>query len=216
VRLKRNDSVLFQGDSITNAFRMPQEISTSYQMGAGWAMLVAAQILGRRPELNLRFTNRGVSGDTVDRLAARWQTDCVDLKPDVVSVLVGINETLNGMADPAKDRSVETFSAAYEELLRKTRDALPDARLILCEPFVLPVGQMTPAHLEHLKPRQAAVRMLSERFGAMFISLQRRFNDACRLAPADYWLFDGIHPNAAGQWLIANAWLDAIQLPDHT
>lgn len=206
--LDRNDVVLFQGDSITNAFRMPGEISSAYQLGAGWAMIAAAKLLAERPGDGLRFINRGVSGDTVDRLAARWQADCLDLEPTVLSLLAGVNE-LNGFDDPAKRTTPQAFRERYRDLLVRTRAAVPAVRFILVEPFLLPVGRITPAHVDYVRERAAMVRSLAEEFAAAFVPLQDRFEAACEAAPPEHWLFDGIHPQAAGQWLIAQAWLEA-------
>ena len=88
-----NGHILFQGDSITNAFRKPEEVCNAYQLGSGYAMLIAAQLLAARPRETLRFTNRGVCGEGVKELLNRWQTDCLDLRPDVLSLLVGINDS---------------------------------------------------------------------------------------------------------------------------
>ena len=96
--LKEGDRVLFQGDSITNAFRMPQESNDTYQMGAGFAMLVAARVRLQRPQDRITFMNRGISGQGIQNLLARWRPDCLDLRPDVVSVLVGVNDTLAQVA----------------------------------------------------------------------------------------------------------------------
>ncbi|HMO26373.1 MAG TPA: hypothetical protein PKB10_08885, partial [Tepidisphaeraceae bacterium] len=104
----------------------------------------------------------------------------------------------------------QAYKSAYHDLLLRTRDALPTVRLILCEPFLLPVGIITPSDVDHLRARATMVRELAETFGALFVPLQDRFDQASQEAPADHWLFDGIHPHAPGQWVIARAWLNAI------
>jgi lysophospholipase L1-like esterase len=99
--IQASDHVLFQGDSITNAFRKPEETCNAYQLGSGYAMIVAAQLLAARPRDNLRFTNRGVCGDGIDGLVNRWQVDCLDLRPDVLSILAGVNDAAPTRPEPA-------------------------------------------------------------------------------------------------------------------
>ena len=209
--LQANDLILFQGDSITDAFHMPGETGTSYRLGAGYAMLIAAQLAAQRPELNLRFENRGVSGQGVTGLANRWDEDTLALNPSVLSILVGVNETLGAFnkENPQQGPGPEDFAERYHALLTRTRDALPNVRLVLMEPFLLGSGSITPAHLEHIAPRQRVVGELAEAFDATHVPLQRRFDEAAKQTGPEYWLFDGIHPNASGQWLIAQAWLEA-------
>jgi lysophospholipase L1-like esterase len=216
--LRPNDRVLFQGDSITNAFRKPEEISTSYALGAGWAMIVAAIIQGSRPADGIEFINRGVSGDGVARLQARWQADCLDLRPDVLSVLVGVNETLTALRpDNPTRRDVEEYRAGYRQLLSQAMEQNPKLRMVIAEPFALEVGIITPAHRAHLRERAVVAREIAAEFGAVFVPLQEPFDRAAERAPANHWLFDGIHPHAAGQWLIARQWLrcvEQIEWPD--
>ncbi len=206
--LQPNALLLFQGDSVTNAFRMPDEVSTAYQMGAGYAMIVAAHLMGTCPDLRLRCLNRGVSGNNVSDMAARWQEDCLALQPDILSILIGVNDTLQTISYGG-DRPIALYEQEYRALLTRTRAALPAVRLILGESFLLPCGIITQAHLDDLRPRQEITRALAEEFGATFVPLQEAFLQAAAVTGPEYWLFDGIHPNAAGQWLIANAWLKA-------
>jgi lysophospholipase L1-like esterase len=207
--LKPGDFVLFQGDSITHAFRKPEEVGTSYRMGAGWAMMVSAQLQAQRPDWKLRFDNRGECGHGVDDLLTRWQQDCLDLRPDVVSLLVGVNDTNNRMKY-GRGNDAAQFRERYARLLAMTRQELPEVRLILCEPFLLPTGRVTGAWLDDLAPRRQAVRELAAEFQAVFVPLQQALLDAAAATGEAYWLFDGIHPNAAGQWLIMQAWLAAV------
>jgi lysophospholipase L1-like esterase len=223
--LRPHDLVLFQGDSITDAFRKPDEVGINYQLGAGYAMIVAARLLAERPGDGLRFENRGVSGNTLAGLAARWETDCLALQPTVLSILVGVNDVMHTIAPAAAGKPPTPFADAYHELLVTTRRRLPDIRLILCEPFLLPfpgrlnagpkqqftLPPITAAQVEDLRSRQATVRRLAAEFGALFVPLQKRFEQAAARTGVDPWLFDGVHPNAAGQWLIAAAWLKAVR-----
>jgi len=203
--IQPNDLILFQGDSITNAFRKPEEVCNAYQMGSGYAMMVAAQLLATRPHDNLRFLNRGVSGHGINELRARWQSDCLDLQPNVLSILVGINDCNPLHPQPAL--SAAAYETAYRELLAVTRSALPAVRLILCEPFVLLAGQVPAGWLPLVTERGEIVRRLAEEHDARFVPLQAAFAKALKSAPPEYWSFDGIHPNAQGHWLITETWL---------
>ncbi len=206
--IRANDHILFQGDSITNAFRKPEELCNAYQMGSGYAMIVAAQLLAVRPQDNLRFTNRGVCGEGVKGLQQRWQADCLDLKPDILSILVGINDV--SPTQPCPATSLEEYEQRYRGLLAQTRAALPSVRLVLCELFVLHVVDVQERAVKDVAARGEIVRRLAAETGAVLVPLQAVFADALKRAPADYWSFDGIHPNAQGHWLIAEAWLRAV------
>jgi len=206
--IKTNELILFQGDSITNAFRKPEEICNAYQMGAGFAMIVAAQILSLRPHDGLRFANRGVSGEGIKGLWRRWQEDALDLKPDLISILVGVNDSRVTLETPLT--SLEEYEQSYRELLRHTRAVLPNVRFVLSEPFALRVGDVRPDRMPDIVARGKIVRSLASEFGAVLVPLQSVFSDALHQAPADYWSFDGIHPNAQGHWIIAEAWIKAV------
>lgn len=208
--IQANDKILFQGDSITNAFRKPEEKCNAYQLGSGYAMMVAAQVLAGRPGEGVEFFNRGVSGEGVGGLRKRWQADCLDLQPNVLSILVGVNDSRPTMAEPLN--SVEQFETEYRDLLQVTRDALPEVRLVLCEPFVVPCGAIQARAAEDIIARGDAVNRLADDFDAAVVPLQEVFEEALKSAPAEYWAFDGIHPTAQGHWLITQAWLRATGL----
>jgi lysophospholipase L1-like esterase len=188
---------------------MPGEVCNAYQLGAGYAMLVAAHLLAARPDDHLRCINRGVSGEGVQGLRRRWQDDCLSLRPDIVSILVGVNDAIR---TPRPALAPDVFADTYRELLAETRRALPDISLVLCEPFALPVGEVTGADLATIADYGLIVRELADATGAILVPLQRVFTEAQQRAPAVYWSFDGIHPNAQGHWLIAQAWLQAVEV----
>jgi lysophospholipase L1-like esterase len=207
--LRDGDLVLFQGDSITNAFRMPDEVNNAYQLGAGYAMIAAAQLLRDHPAAGWRFANRGVSGQSVPDLLARWKADCLDLAPDVLSLLVGINDCV-GHLQGERDRDPASFERGCRELLARLRAAKPSARFVLGEPFALECGIIGRAHRQALAGRQATVRAIAAEFGAVFVPYQAAFDDACRRAPPEYWIYDGIHPTAPGFSLMARLWIERV------
>jgi lysophospholipase L1-like esterase len=201
-------SFLFQGDSITDGNRSRNN-DWNHVMGHGYQFIIASKLWYEFPKKGFHFFNRGISGNKVTDLAARWQTDTLDLKPDVLSILIGINDTsafLNGN----KDYSVEQYGKDYRLLLQQTKQQLPNIQFILCEPFVLPVGRVKEKWEEYsteVGKRQKIVQQLSKEFNAVFVPLQLAFNKALSKAPADYWIWDGIHPMPAGHELMAIEWL---------
>ena len=199
--------ILFQGDSITEAFRKPEEINPAFQIGNGYAFLVAAT-LGRAHPGRFEFLNRGVSGDTVPRLAARWQQDALDQKPDVLSLLVGVNDTavsMRGNAGEADSR----FADDYRNLLATAREANPAIGLILVEPFVTDVEGCTDGWRPNLLARQLAIAEIAREFGAVFVPVQSALDAALASAPPAYWAYDGVHLTHAGFHILADAWLQA-------
>jgi lysophospholipase L1-like esterase len=201
-------SFLFQGDSITDGNRSRNN-DWNHVMGHGYQFIIASKLWYDFPLKGLHFFNRGISGNKVTDLADRWQKDTLDLKPDVLSILIGINDTsafLNGN----KDYSAEQYEKDYRLLLQQTKQQLPNIQFILCEPFVLPVGKVKDKFEEYsseVKKRQTVVEQLSKEFSAVFIPFQSAFNKALSKAPADYWIWDGIHPMPAGHELMAVEWL---------
>lgn len=206
-----NARVLFQGDSITDTGRVREAAGAndSGGLGRGYAQIAAATLLGERPADELEIFNRGVSGDRIIDLHARWKVDALKLEPTVLSILVGINDLLhehftgNGVELPR-------FEKLYRELLTWTRDKLPEVGLVIGEPFALPCGAMAPGWMEELRPRQAVVRTLAEEFGGVFVPYQSMFDQASTEAPMTYWLHDGFHPTSAGHARMAHLWLEAV------
>ncbi|MFO7166763.1 MAG: SGNH/GDSL hydrolase family protein [Chloroflexota bacterium] len=204
-RIQENAVVLFQGDSITDAGRLRDDPE---HMGGGYAALAAAWFSARFPERRVRFLNRGISGNRTADLRARWQRDCIDLRPDWVSILIGINDTWRRY-DRSDPTSTEAFAANYRAILEHTR-AETSAQLILCEPFVLPVPPDRRAWREDLDPKIAVVRDLAREFGALLVPLDGIFASASTRREPAFWAPDGVHPSQAGHALIAQAWLAAV------
>jgi lysophospholipase L1-like esterase len=139
--IQPGQTILFQGDSITDTGRDKEDSTANSQpaLGKGYAWLAAAQLLVDRPTDNLKIYNRGISGNKVFQLAERWQTDCLDLKPDVLSLLIGVNDFWHKHKHNY-DGTVETYETDYRALVNRTKEALPNVKLVICEPFVLKVG----------------------------------------------------------------------------
>ena len=197
--------LLFQGDSITDAFRKPDELNPAYQLGNGYVFLLASELACKHPDRPWVFLNRGVSGNRVDDLKARWREDAITLRPDVLTLLVGVNDTLAPMQG-GQSSSDDHFEETYQWLLDSLRAECPETRLILMEPFLLPVGSVQPEWRDHLAPRQAAIRSIARVASAVFVPLQQIFDSAARETGGAHWSYDGIHPTHAGFQLIANTW----------
>jgi lysophospholipase L1-like esterase len=204
--------ILFQGDSITDMNR-GRNADPNHILGHSYAFLIAAEIGAHFPEQKLEFFNRGVSGNSVSDLAARWKYDTLAIKPDILSVLVGINDI--GKAIRANKRvDADLFEKTYDQILADARAANPKLKIILCDPFVVP-GKSTSARLndwqEDVNKLQAAVERLAARYQAPVVHLQKVFDDAQKRAEVSYWIWDGVHPTYAGQQLLAEAWLNSVR-----
>jgi acyl-CoA thioesterase I len=207
--IKPGDTVLFQGDSITDCSRnreMPNDL------GKGYALMAAGLFRAAHPELDVTFLNRGISGNRVKDLQARWQADCIDLKPNWVSIYIGINDCWRRY-DRNDPTSPESFEQGYRELLERTQREL-DAGIVLIEPFVLPVPDDRKSWREDLDPKINIVRELAREYGALFVPLDGLFAQASMIAHSSYWAPDGVHPSPAGHALIAKAWLRTIGVGD--
>lgn len=202
---------LFQGDSITDGNRTRNN-DWNHVMGHGYAYTIASKLWYEYPEKGLHFFNRGISGNKVPDLAARWQTDTIDLKPHVLSILIGINDVtalLRGNAE----FTAEKYEAGYRELLKQTQHQLPGVQLVLCEPFILPVGQVKDKLEDYNREvalRRQIVKKLSTEHKAILVEFQQAFTKAVAKAPAEYWIWDGIHPMPAGHELMAREWLSQV------
>jgi lysophospholipase L1-like esterase len=213
IELGKENVILFQGDSITDAGRNKEDKSFNNprMLGSGYAMLAAAGLLETRASLNLKIFNKGISGNKVYQLAERWDTDCLDIKPDVLSILIGVNDIwhkLNGQYNG----TVEIYRNDYIALLERTMTALPNVKLIICEPFAVPgVKAVDNKWYPEFYDYQKAAREIAEMFNAVFIPYQTIFDEAQKSAPGVYWTGDGVHPSLAGAQLMASAWIDAIK-----
>ena len=194
--------VLFQGDSITDAGRDRMD---PFSLGVGYALIASAWFSAMHAGRDVSFLNRGVSGDRVKDLLARWDEDCVKLKPSWVSIMIGINDCWRRF-DSGEETSAGNFEADYRKILAAAREKA-GARLILLEPFVVQAFPEQKAWRRDLDPKIEAVRRLAKEFSAVLVHLDGIFAEACRVQPPAFWAADGVHPTPAGHALIARAWL---------
>lgn len=211
--LKTGAVILFQGDSITDAGRerMKQQSNLAGSFGSGYAFLAASRLLCENPEKDFSIFNRGISGNKVYQLAERWQRDCFDLNPAVLSILIGVNDFWHKL-DGKYDGTVEKYEQDYKQLLTLTRKMLPEIKLVIGEPFAVPeTSAVNEKWFPDFDGYRAVAKKLAEEFEAEFIPYQTIFNEAVLRAPAKYWTGDGVHPSMAGCALMAEAWLKAVK-----
>ncbi|GEK20837.1 SGNH/GDSL hydrolase family protein [Cellulomonas xylanilytica] len=200
--LQPADRILLTGDSVTDWGR---DRADPTSLGHGYAGIVAALAGARRPDLGLTFLNRGVGGDTSAMLRARWERDAVALAPTVVSVLIGINDTWRRY-----DGGSPTSTEEYEDNLRAVVGTTD--RLVLIEPFVVPVTAAQHEWREDLDPRISVVRRVAAERRAVLVPADGLFAAAAARTGAATWAQDGVHPTPAGHGLLAEAWLAAVGL----
>ena len=206
--LKPGITILFQGDSITDAGRSREaatEPNSQPALGNGYAWLAASQLLVDRPGDGIKIFNRGISGNKVPDLDARWQAECVDLQPNVLSILIGVNDIWRTF-DRGEKGTAEIYEEGYHALVKKTKAALPETTLVICEPFVLKCGAVTDAWFPKFDGYRAAAKRVAEQAGAIFVPFQTMFDEASKIAPPERWAGDGVHPSADGAALMAHTW----------
>ena len=203
-------TILFQGDSITDCGRVRDDNPNLYaQLGWGYPAHVASRLLADRRDPDLVFFNRGISGNRTPDLYARWKIDALNLEPDLLSILIGVNDTWHEFYHK-NGVEVDRGARILDEILLWTRRALPACRILLMEPFVFPIGVANAEWLAEVKFRAAEVRRLAEKHGLAFLPLQERLEAAARDAGSqEFVLPDGVHPSLAGHQIIADAWLEA-------
>jgi lysophospholipase L1-like esterase len=206
--IPNNARILFQGDSVTDCDRDRRVAAPNLPngLGKGYVFMIAGQLLAKRPNDGLLVFNRGCKGDRVWHLLERWKQDCIQLKPDVVSIVIGGNDLWDKL-EHRYDGTVQDFDQQFHELLSLTRAELPHARLIVGEPFVLRCCIVDDRWFPAFDAYRAVTKRYADGFGALFVPLQSMFDEATRIAPPEFWAPDGIHPSVAGHHLIAQTWL---------
>ncbi|MBQ7651420.1 MAG: SGNH/GDSL hydrolase family protein [Victivallales bacterium] len=205
-------TILFQGDSITDCGRSREEnLPIGVGLGAGYPNLIAARLLASRTDIEWNIINRAISGNRVVDLYARWKLDALNLNPDLISIMIGVNDTWH---EKARQNGVEVprYARIYRELLQWTRDTLPNVKLVLMEPYVHVFGAVDQTWVDEINQRRDAVRQLATDFNAVFIPSQAILDKALERAPQEHWTKDGVHPTLAGHQLFADEWLKAVTL----
>ena len=211
--LSPDDVILFQGDSITDCQRNREATAANDRdgLGQGYARYTAASLLADHPGLTVY--NRGVSGNRVTQLAERWQADCLDLKPTIVSILIGVNDTWHGVAKGTPENGVDLdqYDRVYRQLLDDTKAALPGVKLVICEPFTTEAGAVLEMNFHpDIDERANLCKIIAQEYADAWVPFQTMFDDATKRAEPAYWAHDGVHPTVAGHELMARTWLKSV------
>lgn len=208
--LKRTDRILFIGDSITDVGR---NRLLSKDLGEGYPKMIATILSALYPELQLTFFNRGISGNQIEDLAQRWQKDCLALKPDIVSILIGVNDTWHHVGRPTfgTQAHLQKFEDTYRKILQETCNRT-NAKIVILEPFLLHYPADRKAWRLDFDPRREIITNLAAEFATHFIKLDELFNkQAVRKGEEFLTGHDGVHPTLAGHRTITKAWMEIIE-----
>lgn len=208
---KKGSRLLFQGDSITDMKWGRNEKDRNHYLGHSYVYLIAARLGVDLSEAQLDIYNRGMSGHKVGDLRRRWQKDAIEMKPDLLSILIGVNDVgrnLDGV-------DLKSWESDYRFLLDASRNPDPNLQLVLLDPFVLASGRL--ANEESYKKWRGQVDrlipivgQLAKEYGAVHIKTQDVFDAAAQAASPGQWIWDGVHPLPQGHELIARNWLQEV------
>jgi lysophospholipase L1-like esterase len=180
----------------------------NHSLGHGYAFLISANQAEAYPDLRVMYINRGICDNTSHDLLARWQADALDFRPDVISILIGVNDVLQRLRDN-QSFSIDDYESTYDKILSETVVAVPNAKIILGEPFFAP-GKATLAQIDRwpgaIRQQNEVVDKLAQKYHAAVVHYPEMFERAYKRAPVDYWIWDGIHPTHAGHQLMAYEW----------
>ena len=211
IKIKENDVILFQGDSITDGNR-GRSADPNHIHGHGYQYILASEILADNLGKNVTVYNRGISGNRIADLYARWIEDCLNLKPTILSILVGINEMIF-QYDHNCGASPERFKNTYRLLVEEVLERNPDTKIIIMEPFFGKHREDAPG--EYIKSNigfyQKVSKEIAEEFGLIFVPLQEVFDEASKNCDIFELLWDGVHPTTAGHQLIARQWKKCVE-----
>ena len=178
-------------------------------MGRGYPNLIGGALLADYPKQKLTVLNRGISGNKVPDLAARWKKDAIDLKPDILSILIGVNDIWHKLSG-RYDGTVADYESGYRNLLKETQEKLPGTRIVICEPFVLRCGAVNDTWFPEFDQRREVANKLAAELKLECVPFQTMFNKATKLAQPKYWAGDGVHPTLAGHALMAKTWREVV------
>lgn len=214
LKIKDGDVILFQGDSITDAGRKrsDQNFNTVNHLGFGYVLHAAAKLLTAQAAQQLKIYNKGISGNKVYQLADRWVDDCLGLKPNVLSILIGVNDYWH-KHNGQYSGTPSVYENDFRALLERTKTSLPNIQLVIGEPFaVRNVKAVDETWYPEFDEYRVAAKKIAKEFGAVFIPYQSVFDEAVKTVPGSYWTPDGVHPTLPGAKLMADAWLKATKM----
>lgn len=210
IRLNENERILFQGDSITDGARGRTE-DLNHIMGHGYQYIVAAKLCGDNIDKNISIFNKGISGNRISDLYGRWLEDAINLKPTLLSILMGVNDAWSAYTNNSGS-SPERYEKIYRLMLDEILDDNKNLKIVIMEPFVteVPGDERNAFMLEYIKDLQMVAKKISEEYNAAFVPLQGMFNEL-RKKSKQILVWDGIHPTFAGHEFIARKWLEEVE-----
>ncbi len=205
-----NMKILFQGDSITDVGRSRDN---DIDIGAGYPLLVKAS-LGLEAPGKYEFINRGVGGSRVVDTYSRIKKDIINIKPDIMSILIGVNDVWHEFSESPNGVDAEKYYKIYDMLIEEVKSALPDIKIMIMEPFVLKAyatEEKWECFNAEVRKRAEMAKKISEKYNLPYIKLQNGFDELSENIETSYWLRDGVHPTAMGHEYIKNEWLKAFK-----
>lgn len=209
--VKNGDVILFQGDSITDGNRGRSQ-DPNHIHGHGYQYIIASEMYADNFDKDFTVINRGISGNTVSDLQGRWQADCLDLKPTVLSVLVGVNDA-HFMFEKSGGSAPGEYKNIYRNIINQALEQNPDLMVVVMEPFF-----GVSKNIEYNKYMQAHIggyrevaKELAEEYNAVFVPLQDLFDSYARRTDIFKLLWDGVHPTTGGHQLIARRWKECAE-----
>lgn len=202
IKLKPGDTILFTGDSITDCGR--RDAATA-PLGTGYVRMIADELAVTGDPT---IINTGIGGNRAADLESRWQFDVLDHRPDVLTIMIGINDTWRRY-DSNYPTSAETFEQHYRDILIRSRAKLP-GQIVLFEPFLVEVTDAQRAWREDLGPKIDVVRALADEFDTELIPTDALMTTAAEDLGASAVAGDGVHPTDAGHRVLADAWLERV------
>ncbi len=200
-------NIVLLGDSITDMARTRDVDGEYHSYGNGYAFFLEGELATKYPHEH-KIYNRGISGNRIVDLYARIKSDCWNLQPDFISVLIGVNDVWHEIvANNGVD--LDRYERFYRMLIDDTKARFPNVKFMLLEPFILE-GRETVAYLDKFDQIHAfakVVKKLAEEKGCTFVPLQARFDELAAKDGAAHYIFDGVHPSVAGAKIIAEEWL---------
>ena len=213
--LAEGSRLVFIGDSITDMKWGRNEKDRNHYLGHSYVYLIASRLGVDQPTAKLEFFNRGHSGNRLSDLKQRWEQDVIQMSPDLLSVLVGVNDR---KVKSGQSLDFEGWEANYRDVLQRSRMANPELRIVLIEPFVLKTGWWMNKGGEWKISRKQIERMgeivakLTKEFSAVHVPMQSIFDQAAKAVGPEQWIWDGVHPLPQGHELIARHWLDRVSV----
>ena len=207
--------LLFQGNSITDMKWGRNQADRNHYLGHSYVFLIAGRLGIDMLKAKLAFFNRRISGNKVSDLKARWQKDAIDMKPDLLSILVGTNDVGMGFRHPGKVVTPDAFERDYRHILKASLNANPQLRIVLLDPFILQSGRLKDQQAYNSRRKKTdkmrvVVTKLAKDYQTAHLQTQDLFDQAASEAGAENWIWDGIHPLPLGHELIARNWLDIV------